>query len=325
MGKKYDAPVSGSHPVITSAATVTFHSYSLPAIYAVLAYLNGQFLPRSAATLPVEDRGFVFGDGVYEVWRVVNGRLFETDRHLARLASGLGELRITAPELARRSVLEEVAERLLSESNLLDGEATLYVEVTRGVAPRTHQFPPAGTTPTVFATVNRFMPPNDVRARGAGAITAPDVRWLRCDIKTIQLLPNVMVRQAAAERGAIEAIMIRDGVITEGSHTNVLGVLDGEIRTHPLDNFVLPGITRAVVLEIAGALSIPVREAAFTEQDIARLDECFLAGTTTDVMPIVRVNDQPIGDGAPGPIAVRLFKEFRAFLDASCASASASR
>jgi len=301
---------------------------STPILYpiadAVLAYLNGHYLPRSAATIPVEDRGFIFGDGVYEVWRVVNGRLFETNRHLARLAFGLGELRIATPDIVRRDVLDEVADRLLAESGLVDGEATLYVEVTRGVAPRAHQFPAAGTTPTVFAMVNQFVPPNDVRTRGASAITTPDVRWLRCDIKTIQLLPNVMAKQAAAERGAIEAIMIRDGVVTEGSHANVLGVIDGEIRTHPLGNLILPGITRAVVLEIARALSIPVREEAFTERDVARLDECFLAGTTSDVMPIVRVDDRQIGDGRPGPVTMRLFREFRAHLDASCAAASAS-
>lgn len=290
----------------------------------MLVYLNGQYLPRSAATIPVEDRGFIFGDGVYEVWRAINGRLFETDRHLARLAYGLHELRITEPDIVRRNVLDEVAERLLAESGLLEGEATLYVEVTRGAAPRTHAFPPAGTPPTVFAMANRFAPPNDLRVRGASAITAPDIRWLRCDIKTIQLLPNVMAKQAAAECGAMEAIMIRDGFVTEGSHANVLGVLDGEIRTHPLGNLILPGITRAVVLEIARALTIPVREEAFTEHDIARLDECFLAGTTADVMPIVRVNDEPIGAGTPGPITMRLFREFRAHLDASCTAVSAS-
>ena len=290
----------------------------------MLAYLNGQFLSRSAASIPVEDRGFVFGDGVYEVWRVVNGRLFETDRHLARLSHGLSELRISEPDLVRRDVLDDVAKRLLSDSNLLEGEATLYVEITRGVAARTHQFPPPGTKPTVFAMVNRFVPPDDLRARGASAITTPDVRWLRCDIKTIQLLPNVMAKQAAAEHGATEAIMIRDGVVTEGSHANVFGVLDGEIRTHPLGNLILPGITRAIVLELANALSIPIREESFAEPDIARLDECFLAGTTTDVMPIVRVNDRPIGRGTPGPIATRLFTEFRAHLDASCAAMPAS-
>jgi D-alanine transaminase len=270
--------------------------------------------------IPVEDRGFIFGDGVYEVWRVIGGRLFETERHLARLKFGLRELRIAEPDLTDADVLCGIADRLLTESGLLDGEATLYVEITRGAAPRTHNFPPAGTKPTVFATVNRFTPPEELRARGAAAITMPDIRWLRCDIKTVQLLPNVLAKQAAVEAGATEAWLIRDGVVTEGSHANVLGVLDGAIRTHPTNNLILPGITRSVVLELARAAGIPVVEEAFGERDIANLEEAFLAGTTTDVMPIVRVDDRVIGDGAPGPITRRLHTAFRAHLDASCAA-----
>jgi len=284
----------------------------------VLAYLNGQFLPRSAATVPVDDRGFIFGDGVYEVWRVINGRLFESERHLARLTRGLGELRISPPEIARADVLERVADHLLNESDLKEGEATFYLEITRGVAPRTHQFPPAGTPPTVYATVNRFNPPEDVRSRGATAATVPDVRWLRCDIKTVQLLPNVLAKQAAAERGAIEAIFVRDGVVTEGSHTNVMGVLDGVIRTHPTDNLVLPGITRAVVLEIAKRLNMSVSEEPVTVPDVPRLEELFLVGTTSDVMPIIRIHDHVIGSGRPGPIARQLFTELRRYMDTSC-------
>jgi D-alanine transaminase len=270
--------------------------------------------------IPVEDRGFIFGDGVYEVWRVIGGRLFETERHLARLKFGLRELRIAEPDLTDADVLCGIADRLLTESGLLDGEATLYVEITRGAAPRTHNFPPAGTKPTVFATVNRFTPPEELRARGAAAITMQDIRWLRCDIKTVQLLPNVLAKQAAVEAGATEAWLIRDGVVTEGSHANVLGVLDGAIRTHPTNNLILPGITRSVVLELARAAGIPVVEEAFGERDIANLEEAFLAGTTTDVMPIVRVDDRVIGDGAPGPITRRLHTAFRAHLDASCAA-----
>jgi D-alanine transaminase len=294
-------------------------------VNAVLCYLNGQFVPRETAAIPVEDRGFIFGDGVYEVWRVVNGRLFETDRHLERLAFGLGELRIDPPEIARRDVLTEVAERLLADNELVDGEATLYLEVTRGVAPRTHQFPARAPTPTVFVMANRFTPPDAVRARGASAITMADIRWLRCDIKTIQLLPNVFAKQAATERGAMEAILIRDDVVTEGSHANVLGVIGGELRTHPLNNLILPGITRAVVLDLARSLGIAVREEPLTRDALAKLDECFLAGTTADVMPIVRIDDRPVGDGTPGPITRRLYREFRAYMDAACGTAAASR
>ncbi|MGH7617754.1 MAG: aminotransferase class IV [Gemmatimonadaceae bacterium] len=281
-------------------------------------------MARSAATISVEDRGFAFGDGVYEVWRVVNGRLFENERHLARLAFGLAELRIAAPDLARADALNSVADRLLAESGLTEGEATLYVEITRGAAPRTHQFPSPAAQPTVYATVNRFAPADDVRARGAACITLPDVRWLRCDIKTIQLLPNVMARQAAAERGAIEGIMIRDGMVTEGSHTNVMGVLDGVVRTHPTNHLILPGVTRTVVLDLARSLGLAVRDEAIAERDLRRVDELFLVGTTTDVMPIVRLNDQPVGSGEPGPIATRLVRAFRDYLDAACAAAHAA-
>jgi len=291
----------------------------------VLCYLNGQFIPRSTAAIPVEDRGFIFGDGVYEVWRVVNGHLFELERHLKRLNFGLGELRIDAPEIARADVILSVAERLLRENDLTAGEASLYLEVTRGVAPRTHQFPAPGTKPTVFAMANRFTPSDELRARGATAITGPDVRWLRCDIKTIQLLPNVFAKQAAAEKGATECILIRDGVVTEGSHANVFGVFDGVLRTHPLNNLILAGITRALVLEMARDLGIPVEEEGIDELELSGADELFLAGTTTDIMPIVRLNDRHVGTGFPGEITQRLYKELRAHLDAASMSAGIGR
>jgi D-alanine transaminase len=288
----------------------------------LLAYLNGRFLSRSAAQVSVEDRGFIFGDGVYEVWRVINGRLFESERHLERLVSGLTELRIALPDIVQPARLETVASKLLRDSGLLDGEATLYLEITRGSAPRAHAFPAAGTPPTVYLTVNRFTPPEELRARGATSITVPDVRWLRCDLKTLQLLPNVLAKQAAVEAGAADALLVRDGMVTEGSHTNVMAVIDGVIHTHPTNNLILPGITRAVVLELARSLGIAVREAAFAERDIPGFDELFLAGTTTDIMPLVRVNDHAIGDGSPGPIAKRLMAALRERLDATAAASS---
>jgi D-alanine transaminase len=289
----------------------------------MIVYLNGQFLPKEKALVPVEDRGFVFGDGVYEVWRLVNGQIFEFDRHMARLARGLSELRIDPPAESRPDTIREIAERLIAENGLGEGEGTLYLEITRGVAPRAHQFPPAGTAPTVFALAKPFVPPDDQRAKGVTAVTVPDIRWMRCDIKTIQLLPNVMAKQAAAERGAFEAILVRDGVVTEGSHANVIGVIGGEIRTHPTNNLILPGITRAVVLELARGIGVPVREEAFLESELPRVEELFIAGTTADIMPIVRVDDQMIGGGVPGPIAQRLQRELRAHIDATCAAVSA--
>lgn len=280
----------------------------------MLAYLNGHFLPRASASIPVDDRGFVFGDGVYEVWRAVGGSLFESERHLARLQRGLDQLEIPRPDLARRDRLHEIARRLLTDSDLLEGDATLYVEITRGVAPRTHQFPAGPVAPTVYATVNRLVTPEDIRSRGAACVTVPDVRWLRCDIKSVQLLPNVLAKQVAAKAGAIEAIMVRDGVVTEGSHTNVVAVLDGTLRTHPANNLILEGITRTVVLEIARALGMSVREEAFRDGDLARVEELFLVGTTTDVMPIARLNGRPVGGGTPGPVARRLQSELKARL-----------
>lgn len=192
--------------------------------------------------------------------------------------------------------------------------------MTRGVAPRAHAFPPPGTQPTVYATVNPFVPPNELRARGGSVVTVQDVRWLRCNLKTIQLLPNVLAKQGAAESGGVEALLVRDGVVTEGSHANCIGVIDGVLRTHPLNNLILPGITRAVVLDLARQLGIPVSEVAFTKADIPRLDELFLAGTTTDVMPIIKVDDQTIGSGSPGPISLRLYAALRAHMEAYCAS-----
>ena len=293
----------------------------------MLAYLNGRFLSRSAAQVSVEDRGFIFGDGVYEVWRAVNGRLFETERHVDRLAFGLRELRIARPEIVTVAGITELAERLLTQSGLSSSrsEATLYVQVTRGAAPRSHQFPPATTAPTVYATVNPFNPPEKLRSTGAACISIPDIRWSRCDIKTIQLLPNVLAKQEAVESGALDALMVRDGVVTEGSHANVMAVIDGAIRTHPTDNKILPGITRAIVLELAREAGVAARETPFAEAELATVDELFLVGTTTDVMPLVRVNGRQIGAGTPGPITQRLVRAFREYLDAACSVASAAR
>lgn len=283
-------------------------------------YLNGQFLPVEQAKLSVLDRGFIFGDGVYEVWRVVEGALFEHARHDRRLRRGLKAIEIDVPS-KDIDALKGVADRLLRENDLRSGEGTFYIEITRGAAPRTHAYPPAGTPATILAMVNRFEVPHAVRAAGAKAITEPDVRWLRCDIKTVQLLPNCMAKQKAAAAGAVEAILVRDGVVMEGTHSSVLGVKDGELRTHPLSPLILPSVTREIVIEIAKEQGIPVREQAFSSKELFELDELFVAGTTTDVTPLVDVDGRRIGSGKPGPVSKQLYAGLQARLYAGRAVA----
>ena len=273
----------------------------------MLVYLNGHYSPVREATLSALDRGFVFGDGVYEVWRVVRGQMFEAERHQARLERGLSELRIGRPEEASLDGITAIGERLLRENGLAAGEATLYVEITRGTAPRTHYFPAPGTTPTLLVMASPFTP-SEARFTGTRVITQPDVRWLRCDLKTIQLLPNVLARQAATEAGSSEAIFVRDGAITEGTHTTVFAVIGGVLRTHAASHLVLPGVTREVVLGLARDAGLSIREAAIRVEELPNATELFLTGTTTDVTPVVRVDDRVIGGGSPGPIARALLE-----------------
>jgi D-alanine transaminase len=271
----------------------------------MLVYLNGTYVPVAEARISALDRGFVFGDGVYEVWRVVRGELFEARRHQERLERGLRELRMPQPPDAALERLTAIASRLLDDNGLRGGDATLYVEITRGSAPRTHYFPPASTAPTLLVMASAFTP-RGARFSGTSVITQPDVRWLRCDIKTIQLLPNVMARQAATEAGASEAVFVRDGVVTEGTHTTVFGVIDGVLRTHPPGPLVLPGVTRDVIIELAREAGIRVREEAIRSAELPDTSELFLTGTTTDVTPIVSIDGHAVGDGKAGPIAKTL-------------------
>lgn len=282
----------------------------------MIVYLNGQFLPLEDAKISVLDRGFIFGDAVYEVWRLVGGRLFELDKHLKRLESGLRDVQITAPAEVQRAKLLEISDRLVKE-NGLTGEGSLYLEMTRGVAPRAHQYPKPPVPPTVFLMTSPFVPPEELRMKGAGIILVDDVRWKRCNVKTTQLLPNVMAKQEAFEHDALDAIFVRDGIVTETSHANVMAVVDGTVWTHPIDGSVLPGVTRDVVIELANKAGIPVREEGMTVDAFRRANEVFLVGTLSDVMPIVKVDGKPVSDGKPGPISLKLFKALRGRLDAT--------
>jgi len=283
-------------------------------------YLNGEYRNGDDAKVSVLDRGFIFGDGVYEVWRVVEGKLFEHARHERRLKRGLKTLEIACSD-KEVEALAGVASRLLKENNLTSGEGTFYVEITRGSAPRTHAYPPAGTKPTILAMVSKFEVPHALREAGAKCITDADVRWLRCDVKTVQLLPNCMSKQKASAAGAMEAIYVRDGVVTEGTHTSVLGIVDGTLVTHPLGPLILPSVTRELVLEVAREQGVPVRERAFTKDEMFELDELFVSGTTTDITPVVEVDGRKIGSGKPGPVSKQLYAGLQARLYAGAAVA----
>ncbi len=275
-----------------------------------VVYLNGEYLPRSEAKLSVDERGFFFGDGVYEVTRAVDGRLFESARHLKRLARGLRELRLDPAQSLDE--IEQISLELLRRNDITSGEGTVYLQITRGAAPRTHHFPPAGTPCTVFLSAQRFALPSEKRATGVAVVTYPDIRWSRCDIKTVNLLAAVMAKQHAVDHGVFEAIFVKESAITEGSHTNVFGVIDGELRTYPSSNMILPGITRDVVLEVAREVGVPVNETPFHIHHVPQLQECFLTGTTTDVMPVVSIDGTAVGDGTPGKVTMALYEALAA-------------
>jgi D-alanine transaminase len=271
-----------------------------------IVYVNGGFVPRAEARISVEDRGFVFGDGVYEVVRVINGKLFAARFHNDRLKRSLDGVRISLAAADSPERFVEIGKQLLRENGLLEGQATLYIQVTRGAATRAHNFPPADVPPTIYISVARFTPYSDLALAGAPAISHPDLRWGRCDLKTLNLLPNVLASQTAKEKGAFEAMLIRDGVVTEGTKTNFFGVVDGTLRTHPLDSHILPGITRSVLRDLARDVSIDLDETPIRSDEIPRLSELFLTGTTTDVMPVVTLDDKPVGKGKPGELTQKL-------------------
>jgi D-alanine transaminase len=276
------------------------------------AFLNGSYLDHTEAAVPVDDRGFLFADGIYEVIRVYDGRPFLAAEHMRRMRAGLAALRIAEPDVD----VEDVAQRLI-DVNGVSGDGTIYIQITRGVAPRKHAFPPADVRPTVYVLVKPFTQHADAVFRdGVHAITVPDTRWSRCDVKSIALLPNVLANQQAHEAGAFEALFVRDGVVIEGSHSNLFAVLDGVLITYPASNYILAGITRALVLELAAELGIAATEAPLPWERLNDVSELFLSGTTTEIMPITRVDGRAVGPGGRGPITEQLQRAFRARVDA---------
>ena len=277
------------------------------------AYLNGKFLPREEACIPVMDRGFLFGDGVYEVIPVYGGRLFRLDHHLQRLASSLDAIRIGNPmdNAAWEHLLEQVVERNDG------GDRSVYLQVTRGVAPkRDHAFP-ADVEPTVFVMSTPMGSGSDIdKEPGIHAVTLDDIRWDYCNVKAIILLPNVLLRQQAVDAEAAEAILIKDGFATEGAASNLFIVDQGLLITPPKSPSLLPGITRDLVLELAANHDIPFLEANITLDQLSSADEIWLTSSTREISPVTRLDDCSIGDGTPGQKWQQMIRLYQSYQDA---------
>ena len=270
------------------------------------AFLNGRFLPLAEATVSIEDRGFQFGDGVYEVIRTYRGRPFKLDAHLARLDRSAQAIDLRQPYPFERWV-EYVTEGL----RLGDfPETKIYVQITRGTAPRDHAYAP-DLQPTVLMTFRELQPLNATfQSTGVAAMTMKDIRWGRCDIKSINLLANVLARQQAKKCGVFESILVRDGQVTEGAVSNVFIVQDGKLITAPEGGWILSGVTRQVVLELARHEGLTVQERHCSEQELLGATEVFLTGTTVEVLGVVHIDGKQIGKGQPGPVTRSLAKRF---------------
>jgi len=275
-----------------------------------IAYVNGRYLPQREASVNVEDRGYQFGDGIYEVVHLYDGRFIDEDRHLDRLERSLREIRLPMP--MPRQALSHVLHEVARKNRVREG--LLYMQVTRGVARRDHPFPAQPVPPALVVTVKRIAPyPASIDNWSGAAITLPDLRWARRDIKTTNLLPNVLARQAAREQGAIEAILYEEetGLVTEGAATNFWVVDEnGTIRTRPLSHDILPGCTRGALMAELKQAGIPFEERPFTRDELKRAREAFITSATSFVKPIVKIDGAPVGEGVPGPVARRLFELF---------------
>ncbi len=275
-----------------------------------LVYLNGEFLPPDQARVPVMDRAFLFGDAVYEVLPAFAGKLFAVDEHLQRLERSLAEVRMPNP--LSRPQWRAVFERLVQEAG--GGHLSVYLQVTRGVAPtRDHPFP-ADAVPTVFAMANpvkaTLLSVDDLKP--ISAVLCEDIRWHRCDIKSTALLANVLLKQQAADAGAYEAILVRDGHALEGAASNLFVVLDGVVRTAPNSPLILGGITRNVLLQAIPEAGLACREEAVTTFELARASEIWLTSSTREIMPVTQLDGRAVGDGCIGPVCRRVAEAYLA-------------
>jgi D-alanine transaminase len=272
-------------------------------------YLNGEFLPAAEAKISVLDRGFIFGDGIYEVIPVYGGRPFRLHHHLERLDHSLAAIRLANPLPHER--WQAILEQLVARNG--GGDLSLYLQITRGVARRDHGFPP-DTQPTLFAMTTPMGAVSEQLRQGIAAITVEDIRWRWCHIKSTALLPNILLRQQALDAGAAEAIMLRDGLVTEGAASNIFIVRDGVVTTPPKSNLLLPGITRDLVVELCRAHAIPCEERPIAAEELQDAGEIWITSSTKEVVAVVSLDDRPVGEGCPGPLwkqVIELYQHYK--------------
>jgi len=272
-------------------------------------YLNGQFMPLAEAKVPVLDRGFVFGDGVYELVPVYSRKAFRLDAHLRRLQASLDGIRLANPHGI--AVWRELIGQLIALQGFDD--QSVYIQITRGVAPRDHAFP-RGVAPTVFMFAQPLLTASTgQKAAGVCAVSAVDNRWQRCDIKAISLLANILLRQQAVEAGCAETVLLRDGFLTEGAASNIFMVKNGVLLAPPPSHLMLTGITYDVVIELAAAHGIPAELRAISEAELRAADELWMTSSTKEIMPIVKLDGAPVGAGVPGPLARQMDALYQTF------------
>ncbi|HEX9758665.1 MAG TPA: D-amino-acid transaminase [Nitrospiria bacterium] len=271
-----------------------------------IAFLNEKFLPLDRAMVSVEDRGFQFGDGVYELIRAYGGRLFHVENHIRRLLQSLDSIQL--PGVYPMDQWRSILEMALEKSGYT--EAKIYLQVTRGVSPRQHPFPEK-VIPTVVVTVRKMdIFPEDYQKEGVSVITMPDLRWARCDVKSINLLPNILAKQKAKEEGALEALFIRDGQVQEGAGSNVFSLKGDRLITPAEGNRILSGVTRGALIGLAKAMGLQVFEEDLELNALYSSDEVLLTATSMEILPVVRIDKKVIGSGKPGPIQKKLYQDF---------------
>jgi D-alanine transaminase len=269
-----------------------------------MLYVDGKWVEPGEAAIQPEDRGYNFGDGIYEVVRIYHGRLYQWDAHIARLYRSAREIKMDLPWT--KEELDSIARQLMEKNGITaKDDAFLYLQISRGAAPRVHDIP-SGIRPVIMAFVRHKERPLADMKKGLTAQLVPDIRWLRCDIKTLNLLGAVLVKQYAKDAGAQECILHRDGIVTECSASNLFAVKNGALYTHPANNLILHGITRQTVIDLAKKNGIPVHEEAFDIEFLKQADELFLSSTTAEIMPIISVDGNAVGNGQAGPIVQKL-------------------